>query len=300
MGGLIASAIAGGLEGAGTGYAKEGHEKLKQEIEDERQKSLLALQEQMHVRAEDRRRVPYQRAAQAADTAVKSATRFDEDASGNVTRNEPTAAGVARKRAGAYEAEGLPEAASHLRSEALTADKLDLERSAIARREGHEQRHHEERMVVLNKQLLVQERQLEHTYKLNKNQSTALTTNVRFLVDNEIAKSPAAAFEMLRERMTKSPKETLLKMTDTLLRSEPIRYRGEAGRQKAVDDARSLIDQINGVDAAEAQSAYDEETSGGAPKAANFGSADDVRQAYRAGRIDRNAAERELGRFGYK
>lgn len=97
------------------------------EIQKQRDQRLAELSEGAAVRAEDRKRVPYQRAAEKAKGLLASPV-YDEDASGNVTPRARTAGEEARARAGAYEAEGLPDMASTLRREGLDADRIDTER----------------------------------------------------------------------------------------------------------------------------------------------------------------------------
>lgn len=295
--GLIDSAIAGAFAGAGKvgaeNYTLENHERIKSELEMQRASAL----DQLH-------RESYQSASQAADVAEQGAhdRNLTEDAAGNVTRQDLTPTQRARARAGAYDAEGLPDAASRLRTEALQGDRLDLERSSLGHREAQDERYHQERLVILNRQLEVQQRQLEHAYSLDSRQSTALSTNVRFLVDQNIAKTPSEAFDMLHERMMKSPKETLLTMTNNIIRGDPMRYRGDVGRQRAVSEAQSLINQVNSIDSETFQGSYNEGKGGGAPSAAAgvFDSGDAVRDAYRAGRIDRETALDRLKQFGYE
>ncbi len=70
---------------------------------------------------------------------------------------------------------------------------------------------------------------------------TALISNVDYLVRTGIASDPAVAFEKLRTGMGKPESAQIESLTKTLLR-DTVRYRGEEGRQRAVQDARSMVE----------------------------------------------------------
>lgn len=132
-----------------------------------------------------------------------------------------------------------------------------------AAREAQSVQQHEERMSVLNKQLVVQERSLARQYALDNTQSTALTTNVNFLVEQGIAKDAAGAFELLRRRMERSPTQTTEQFALQLMRSGEPRYRGQGGQQRAVEDAKSIIGKIREGDERDFAAGYEGATSSG-------------------------------------
>ena len=146
MKGILAGAMSGFGEGLqrASGMAFQGYlQQQAAEIQRLRDDRLAEIREQAEIRGEERKRAPYQRAARAGGEAIRGATRFDEDAAGNVTRNDPTAAERARLRARAYEAEGLPDVASGLRSEAMTAEERDFERGFRRSQLGETKRYHD-------------------------------------------------------------------------------------------------------------------------------------------------------------
>ncbi len=113
--------------------------------------------------------------------------------------------------------------------------------------------------------------------------ATALERNVRFLIDQGIAKTPAAAFEKLRTAMSKGDEDAVLSLAGSLLRGPG--FSGPKGRDKAIAEAQRMIESIRGPSA---------------PGASTYQSAEDVRAAYRAQKIDRATALKELERFGFE
>lgn len=222
-----------------------------------REERLLEIREQADVRAEERKQAPYLRASQRGDEAVRGATRFDEDAAGNVTRNDPAAAEQARLRAGAYDAEGLPDVGSRLRSEALNAERLDLERAKGERADRRDTEQHTERMAGLQKQLNVQERMLQRQFKLDKRESNTFIRTMDYLVQTGIAKDPADAFAKWNTGKSKSPESTLQQMVLALLRSGDRRYLGNDGKKNAIQDARDLTEKVRSVEDGEFGAGFD-------------------------------------------
>ena len=109
---------------------------------------------------------------------------------------------------------------------------------------------------------------------------SAMIQNMDYLVKNGVAKNPAEAFTKLRTAMEKPEDDAVLSVATTLLRGSG--YIGKDGASKAMRDAQSMVRGLKG----------------GGP-AVTFKSADDVKAALRAGRIDRGTAIKELGAFGY-
>ncbi len=109
---------------------------------------------------------------------------------------------------------------------------------------------------------------------------TAMVQNMDYLVKNGVAKDPAEAFSKLRTAMEKPEDDAVLSVATTLLRGSG--YIGKDGASRAMRDAQSMVRGLKGGDTAAA-----------------FKSADDVKAAFKAGRIDRGTAIKELGAFGY-
>jgi len=308
---IIGGALAGGfsaLADVGKEWmrhlnAADIHERAA-EIQRLRDERLADLREQADIRAEERKREPYQRAAQTANERI--AGGVVDDSGMAFESRAPSQPEEARIRAGAYDEEGLAEAGSRFRTEALSAERLDLEREKGERADRRDTEQHSERLAILNRQLANQEKSLARQYALDRRQSTAMTINLEYLVANGIAKDPSEAFERLRAGVTKSPESAIAKMTDTLLKSGDRRYRGQEGRALAVDDARSLIGKINAADEEDFEHGFESARPLGARRGqgtgaqSSFSSAEEVRAAHRAGRIDRATAIRELQRFGYE
>ncbi len=114
---------------------------------------------------------------------------------------------------------------------------------------------------------------------------TALISNIEFLVKSGVASDPTEAYEKLRTGMSKPEDSQIQDLTKTLLR-DTARYRGDEGRQSAVRDATGMVRSMRGGESDPATGALK--------------SADDVRSAFKANKIDRATALRELKRFGYE
>jgi len=103
------------------------------------------------------------------------------------------------------------------------------------------------------------------------------------------AKDEAEAFTALRTTMGKPEADAILDMTKALM-GRPG-YLGKEGTKKAEADAREIVRSVRAsAPAAPARAAV--------PKS-SFKTPEDVRAAFRAGRLDRAAAIRELGAFGF-
>lgn len=247
--------ISGMMSGLGSGLEKAaeivGKHFLQQQAEEAdkwRLERLAELREKTDISAEQRKRAPYKEAQAATEKWKADTTTYAADVPGVATEIAPSEADVNKRLKQELLSRGEHTAAHEIGSEALGREKLDVEKASIGRREGQEQRQHEERMDILQRQLLVQKKQLARMYSLDKPQSTALTTNIEFMVKNDIAKDAAEAFNMLRTKMEKSPQQVLEQITTNLLRSSDYRYRGKDGRKNAVNDAREIISKIRGVE----------------------------------------------------
>ena len=84
---------------------------------------------------------------------------------------------------------------------------------------------------------------------LNDTQSTALISNVNFLVRSGIAADPKEAFDRLRTGMAKPEDSQVLDVTKMLLKDR--RYRGPTGLQDAAKDARGMVQSMRGDDDSE-------------------------------------------------
>ncbi len=119
--------------------------------------------------------------------------------------------------------------------------------------------------------------------------ATALQKNLGHLVKIGAAKDEAEAFTALRTTMGKPEADAILDMTKALM-GRPG-YLGKEGTKKAEADAREIVRSVRAsAPAAPARAAV--------PKS-SFKTPEDVRAAFRAGRLDRAAAIRELGAFGF-
>lgn len=193
--GLIATAMAGGLAGLGAGVAKGAEaygeylarSTLMEEqanIQKLRDERMAELTEQASIRAEERKRTPYKEAAVRGKGLIDAATTLSEDVAGNVTKNEPTRAQRLALEAQAYEESGLPDVGSSRRTEALAAERLDVERESHRERSAQDERQHRERMTALERQLKQQGQQiglesrklalLEEEGKLDRKQKEAI------------------------------------------------------------------------------------------------------------------------------
>jgi len=120
--------------------------------------------------------------------------------------------------------------------------------------------------------------------------TTALVSNIGYLVRANIATTPKQAFEMLRTTMQKPDEDAVVGLAGNLIRGGS--YRGKDGPARAVRDASEIIrtlrtGKFSGASAPGADGTKDSTTS-------TFGAAEDVRAAFRAGKIDRATAKREL------
>jgi hypothetical protein len=115
--------------------------------------------------------------------------------------------------------------------------------------------------------------------------ATALQRNLGHLVKIGVAKTEAEAFGKLRTSLGKPEEDAILDLTKNLM-GRPAYY-GKDGAKKAEADAREIVRSIRGGSAA--------------PAASPFKSDQDVKAAFRAGRINRAQAERVLReQFGYQ
>jgi hypothetical protein len=113
---------------------------------------------------------------------------------------------------------------------------------------------------------------------------TAMIKNINYLVKSGVAKDHREAFDRLRTAMEKPEDDAILSVAKTLMQSP--KYFGQNGTNRAMQDAQSMVGALKKGKASGA---------GG-----SFKSADDVRTAFRAGRINRATAIKELGGFGFQ
>jgi hypothetical protein len=123
--------------------------------------------------------------------------------------------------------------------------------------------------------------------------ATALMKNVTFLVDNGVAKDETDAFNKLRTTTEKSESEAITGLMGRLMQNPS--YRGRGGASRAREDATAMVREIRNPGSSDAG----DPPASAPPRPSSFLSAEDVRAAYKAGKIDRPSAVRELGRFGY-
>lgn len=109
---------------------------------------------------------------------------------------------------------------------------------------------------------------------------TAMVKNIKFMVDKKVASSEAEAFGMLRTAMEKPEDDAVLSVAKSLMGGTG--YMGKDGPARAMKDASEMVRQLKSTQAQPA-----------APTPA-FKSANDVKAAFRAGRIDRAAAMKAL------
>jgi hypothetical protein len=240
LGGLIQTEIAK--------HAQVDLIRLREQLEALRDERIAGMREQAAIRAEARKRAPFEEASTATERWRTENTTYAADVPGVATETAPSAKETNARLRQELLRRGEHSAAHDLAREELEGQRLEDTRASTARREVQDERQHEERMAILQKQLNVQERMLARQYGLDKNASTALTTNIKFLVDQGIAKTPAEAFEKLHTRMDRSVEETMRQMVLSLLRSGDPRYRGKDGRQNALDDARTVFGKIRRAD----------------------------------------------------
>jgi hypothetical protein len=222
--------------------------KLRGEMEALRDEREAERREQSAIRVEARKRAPFEEAHAATERWRAENPSYAADVPGIATEIMPSEGETNARLRQELLRRGEHSAAHDLAREGLERERLESTRASTARREAQDERQHEERMAILQKQLNVQERMLARQYGLDKNASTALTTNIKFLVDQGIAKTPAEAFEKLHTRMDRSAEETMRQMVLGLLRSGDPRYRGKDGRQNALDDARAVVGRIRRAD----------------------------------------------------
>lgn len=255
----MANLLAAFVAGAGQSLAKSAERSLIEMALSERDERMAELQsardervsrmaEDRDIRGEERKRAPYREALAATEQWKTGATTFEETSGTAVTR-EPDEFAINRQLRQELLSRGEPAAAHAIATETAAGQKLDLERASLGRREAQDVRQHDERMDILKRQLLVQEKQLARMYSLDKPQSTALTRNVEFMIDSGIARTPKEAFEALHTKAERSPTQFVEQMVPTLLRGGDYRYRGKDGRKNAVDDARSILESIRNSDA---------------------------------------------------
>lgn len=244
--GIIGGALAGlgqGIQTAGKMWHASMMQEQAAEIMKARDELLAELRNdsdasrhQMDLAAiekrEQVRRQPYRDAAAEVE---RGRSEFIDDLSGTVRTRGPGE--MQELERDAYMRNALPEVA-------LRMDEAHARRDREGRMDRNADRQHEERMQVLQRQLATQERALARQFKLDGQQSTALTTNISFMVQNGIAKDPGEAFTMLRTGIARSPEQTLQQVTMQLMRSGDVRYRGQQGQQRAVEDAKALMGRL--------------------------------------------------------
>lgn len=249
--GLVGAAMGGLGEGMQNASKVMGESLLRQELEkirEAREKRLAEIKHGLNVQEiEKRERLKRQPAIDAAADIERARSELVDDPSG--TARPRTADEMRTFSADAYRRRGAPDVA-------LQLEEADARREREARLERDSERRHGERMSILQKTLNVQEKMLQKQFKLDGNDSTALTTNIRFLVDQGVADSPKAAFDMLRTRVSKSPHEAIAEHARTLLRLFPQNYRGKDGQANAAADARNFVDKIRAGDDAELETGF--------------------------------------------
>lgn len=156
--------------------------------------------------------------------------------------------------------------------------------------------------------------------------ATALMQNIDFLKQRGIAATDEEAFRMLRTAMEKPGDDAAIALAKTLFQADPRRYR-QGGFNAALQEAKQIVGQSRGprqpAGAAPATGgalppapgampgSFGEmggALSGSAPGASapsqnpsgQFKSAEDVRSAFKAGKLSREQARQELKRFGFE
>jgi hypothetical protein len=131
--------------------------------------------------------------------------------------------------------------------------------------------------------------ELRRKYGLDDPRATALISNMDHLIDTGIATGPKDAFTKLRQSSANDT-ALVMQLTNSLVRSNDPKYRGGAGRRLAIGEAKEMLSTIRG----------EGEPAGIKPGSSKYGSAEDVRAAHRAGKIDRATALKELEPFGFE
>lgn len=133
--------------------------------------------------------------------------------------------------------------------------------------------------------------------------ATALERNVNYLVKNGIARDPSDAYRQLRTASEKPTADAIVSLANSLVKGSG--YRGRDGMQRALNDARGMIESLKSPDDVPSRPTAPAGT--GQPSAppvrgaSRYKSPDDVRGALRAGRIDRQTAEQVLRQnFGFQ
>lgn len=276
MGGILSGAMRG-IGEAGLDLTKRAADYLArsefqseaagvQKLRDER---LAELAEQAAVRADERKRAPA--IAAAADIEAGKGAMVD-DASGTVRPR--TRAEQAEFESGAYRKRGMIREALSIEDREFRKDeagKADLARTRDDNRADtqlEEQKRHNKASEGI--QVAAARRAqslLDLKIKgmgLNGKQSTALTTNIDFMVRNGIAKDPAEAFSMMRTQMERSPTKAVEQLTMQLLKSGDRRYSGKAGQLIAITDAKAILGKIRDADDASLETGSDRGASVGA------------------------------------
>lgn len=93
---------------------------------------------------------------------------------------------------------------------------------------------------------------------------TALTRNVEFLVQSGIAGTPKEAFDMLRKAVQKPEGEAIMDLMRIIL-DKGSGYRGKGGIDKALQDARRIVQSVKGAEEAEESPAAEGDDSGLTP-----------------------------------
>lgn len=253
------------------------------EIQKLRDERLAELNEQATVRAEDRKRVPYQRAAEKAKGLLQAPV-YDEDASGNVTPRARTVGEEERVRAEAYEGEGLPEVAVQMRRDALVSDRTDQDRRDRILDRGERSADRDERREH-HQALFTLQRAAEGRLKKASDLDIAI---------KQITLNNAQRLDELRTEFQTASPERKQAITDELQLLTGKDNDNYIPVPEGFDPATGKPTSYRIFDKKRGKF-VDAQGAGG-----TYNTADEVRAAFRAGKIDREAAKRELARFGYK
>ncbi|MBX9905504.1 MAG: hypothetical protein K2Y31_14215 [Burkholderiales bacterium] len=130
--------------------------------------------------------------------------------------------------------------------------------------------------------------------KHGEGKATALIQNMEYLVSSGVAADSKDAYAKLRTTMEKPEEDAILALATTLVKSPG--YRGKDGLSRAMSDAAGMVKSV--------RSGVADPLPGNAGQPAQkspYKSPEDVRAAFRAGTIDRAAAEAALRNdFGYQ
>lgn len=156
-------------------------------------------------------------------------------------------------------------------------DALEIRGEEVARKAERDAAEDSRR----SRELDIRERELTARRTSAPERKTALQRNVDYLVANGVAKDHTDAFSRLREALKKPEADAVVAITRDLSRSP--RFMGKDGTERATTEAKRIVRESRADDAP-----------------AGYRSAEDVRSAFRSGKISRAQAVKELRGFGYE